>query len=200
MSVINLTSYFSYLNSEKPTSVVLQDVSNQESSLHPKSALLALDGDRDVTEEISFIRQTIGSGNSICTVNIEVNINELERGQVNADNLQSNDFVNLRRISAELRNFIIFRWNAYLADEGVDNVGSKDEIRNMTFIGRRPDLLERLHQEAIFNHVTMFIFPVMSNGKIRQRAALFDMDKVISVTAKNNPEIVVSLPNRVAVI
>lgn len=157
-------------------------------------------GDRDVTDEISFIRQTIGSGNSVCTVSIKVNVNDLERGQVNAGNLQSNDFVNLRRISAELRKFIIFRWNSYLTDEGVDNVGSKDEIRNMTFIGRRPDLLERLHQEEIFNHVTIFIFPVMSNGKINQRSALFAMDKVVSVAANNNPEITVTLPVRYSVI
>lgn len=195
MSIINLTSYFSYLNSEKPTSIVLQDVSNQDSNLHPKSALLALYGFRDVLEEISLIRQTIGDGISFCTVNIEVNVNDLERGQVNADNLKDNDFINLRRISVELRNLIILRWNAYLAEEGVDTV-KNNEIRTMSFIGRRPDLLERLHQEALFNHVTMFIFPVNSHGKMHQRAALFNMKKVFNVTAKNNPEISVSLPLR----
>lgn len=193
MSVINLTSYFSYNNANKPLAVTLENVMMPDSKSSPDDAVLALYGFRDVLDELSVLRKSVQPGSSFCSVNIEVDVNEIERGQITADNLKDNDFVNVRRVSSDVRNLIADKWNGYLAKEGVDKV-HKDEMRTMTFIGRRPDLLTKLHQEPEFSHVSMFVFPVQYDRHLFQRAALFGVDKILSIQAKNNPEITVELP------
>lgn len=195
MSTVNLTSYFTFKTTDRPKSAQIKDayISNTTQSL--QDGIVALYGFRDAIDEISAIRaKEEGPGVVFCSVNIEVDVGEIKPGPVSHDDIGKTRILNVRRLTAKMRDEIETYWNRYLEEEGSEYL-QKEDLRDMSFMGVRPDLISRLHSEPEFNSFDIIVFPSKDDKKrLFPRAALFSTENVLSIVAKNHPEIDVTFP------
>lgn len=195
MSIVNLTSYFVFKNTSRPKAAEVKDVAISGSNTSLKDGIVALYGFKDAMDELSVIRaREEGPGVVFCSVNIEVDVGDLKPGPLTEGEMANTRILNVRRISIPIRDTIETYWNRYLEEEGSEHL-PKEALRDMSFIGMRPDLLSRLHSEPEFVNFDMIVFPSRAeNRRMYQRAALFSTEHVLSITAKNYPEIDVNFP------
>lgn len=191
MTTVNLASFFTFPEANKPKEVTLKSVELPIKG--PQTGLVTLYGFKDAVEELSVYRLEADRNRlQFAKVEIKVEAGNIPQTQSTMANLNDSIFLNTRRMNKELESKIQEYWSQYLEEDGYDP--SKVSWKHFDYMTNFPHYFDRLRNEPEFKHIEMISFPLRDGTKVRHNVALFSYDHVLSVEAKNFPEIKVHMP------
>lgn len=175
------------------TVLVLGDVPFPKNVPHPKNALTMLYGFRDALEEfqrqLRFARENAMSS---IKVTFRVPVRSIVMGTTDLDKLHTTDFLNLRRLQANLSDIIV---------DGVNERASGEKrgasFSRITEACQRPDLVcDVIRSEKIFQHIkaVAYMIPDDTNSARGRQVATVFTDRVEAPTFRGDMPFDIVLP------
>lgn len=175
------------------TVLVLGDIPFPQSVPHPKNALTMLYGFRDALEEIQrHLRFARENDMSSIKVTFRVPVRSIVMGTTDLDRLPTTDFLNLRRLQANLADIIVDGVNERLSGEKRGSSFSR-----IAEACQRPDLVcDVIRSENIFRHIKAVAYMIpddTNSARGRQVVSVFT-DQVEAPTFRGDMPFDIVLP------
>jgi len=165
------------------------------------------------TSMANAFKKAVAQGNEIHAVSIELDV-ERSESLCSLSDIKERSVLNVTKMKKDLSHFLKDKWTTYLklipgawtdaVERGYVNGSNELKINGfIASIGEHPYLLDSLWQLPELNHLSVFLYTVIEDGQIANRATMFRRDKITmdetgvlpNIVVARYPEVDIRLPD-----
>jgi hypothetical protein len=194
MSILTVTTLFTYPPGRPPAEVELSDIPLPRRMKAPANGVTCLYGFRDMLDEISRQHTAARSANlELGKIRLSLDLGPTDVRRISVQDLPHFNFLRMDLIGSSTVKAITRYWERFSKEEGKP---TEVPFRNGRFVTARPHYVGLLRQQKTWRHLDLIVYRIYdAEAGPRQIATLFSLRNLVGVdTPTLSPRVI--LPTR----